>query len=92
MIDLGGQWGGNTQYLFGALSDELNLKRYRSYYDGKGVFVCTGTPHTTSLCDDFESAIGFLNSDDIDLTEQEKEATFKLWKELFLISKSISTG
>ena len=67
MIDLGGQWGGNTQYLFGALSDELNLKRYRSYYDGKGVFVCTGT-------------------------EQEKEATFKLWKELFLISKSISTG
>ena len=74
VIDLGGQWGGKTHYLFRSLFDELNLKRYPSYYDGKGVFVWNGTPHTTGLFDDIEHAIGFSNPDDIDLPEKEKEA------------------
>ena len=90
MIDLGGQWGGKTHHLFRALSDELNLKRYPTCYDGEGVLVWNGTPHTTGLFEDFERAIGFLNPDDIDIPAQEKEAALKLWKELFVISKSIS--
>ena len=90
VIDLGGQWGGKTHYRFEALSDELNLKRYPSYYDGKGVFVWNGKPYTTELFADFHRAIGFSNPDDIDLPEQEKEAALKLWKELFDISKTIS--
>ena len=68
----------------------MNLKRYPSYYDGKGVFVWNGTPYTTELFSDFHRAIGFSNPDDIDLPEQEKEAALKLWKELFDISKTIS--
>ena len=90
VIDLGGQWGGKTHYLFRALSDELNLKRYPTCYDGEGVLVWNGTPHTTGLFEDFERAIGFSNPDDIDIPAQEKEAALKLWKELFVISKSIS--
>ena len=90
VIDLGGQWGGKTHYRFEALSDELNLKRYPSYYDGKGVFVWNGKPYTTELFADFHRAIGFSNPDDIDLPEQEKEAALKLWKELIDISKTIS--
>lgn len=90
VIDLGGQWGGKTQYRFEALTDELGLKRYPSYYDGKGVFLWNGRSYATDLFSDFDRAIGFSNPDDIDLPEQEKEAALALWKELFEIAKTIS--
>ena len=90
VIDLGGQWGGKTHYRLEALSDELKLKRYPSYYEGKGVFIWNGKSYTTDLFNDFWRSIGFSNPDDIDLPEKEKEAALKLWNELFEISKSIS--
>ena len=90
VIDLGGQWGGKTHYRLEALTDELNLKRYPSYYDGKAKFIWNGKSYTTDLFDDFNRAIGFSNPDDIELPEDEKQAALKLWKELFAIAKTIS--
>ena len=41
VIDLGGQWGGATHHRFQALVDELNIKTFPSYYDGKGCLLYT---------------------------------------------------
>ena len=90
VIDLGGQWGGKTHHRFAALTDELGLKRYPSFYEGKGIFHWNGKAFTTDLFSDFTRAIGFSNPDDIELPLQEKEAALKLWKELFEIAASIS--
>ena len=90
VIDLGGQWGGKTHHRFRALTDELGLKRYPSYYDGKGIFYWNGKAHTTELFANFNRAIGFSNPDDIDLPSSEKEAALKLWKELIDIASTIS--
>ena len=90
VIDLGGQWGGKTHHRFLDLTDELGLKRYPSYYNGKGIFIWNDKSHTTELFADFNRAIGFSNPDDIDLPTSEKEASLKLWKELFEIASTIS--
>ncbi|WP_392351813.1 flavin monoamine oxidase family protein [Parasynechococcus sp.] len=42
VIDLGGQWGGATHHRFQALVDELGIKTFPSYYDGKGVLHWDG--------------------------------------------------
>lgn len=43
VIDLGGQWGGATHHRFESLVDELNIKTFPSYYDGKGVLLWDGS-------------------------------------------------
>lgn len=50
VIDLCGQWGGKTRYRFKALSDELNLKRYPSYYDGKHLRLEWHALHNRIVC------------------------------------------
>ena len=42
VIDLGGQWGGETHHRFEALVNELGIERFPSYYDGQGVLVWDG--------------------------------------------------
>jgi monoamine oxidase len=39
VIDLGGQWGGETHHRFETLVNELGIERFPSYYDGQGVLV-----------------------------------------------------
>ena len=39
VIDLGGQWGGETHHRFQSLVDELGIETFPSYYDGQGVLV-----------------------------------------------------
>lgn len=90
VIDLGGQWGGKTHKRFEALTDELGLKRYPSYYDGKGVFLWNGQSFTTDLFSDFKRAIGFSNPDDINLPESEKQTALGLWQEMLSIAETIS--
>jgi len=41
-VDLGGQWAGPTQHRLLALSDELGLKRFPSYYGGEGIVAFDG--------------------------------------------------
>lgn len=43
VIDLGGQWGGATHHRFKSLVDELNIKTFPSYYEGKGVLMWDGS-------------------------------------------------
>ena len=42
VIDLGGQWGGATHHRFQSLVEELGLKVFPAYYDGKGVLIWDG--------------------------------------------------
>ena len=42
VIDLGGQWGGETHHRFETLVNELGIERFPSYYDGQGVLVWDG--------------------------------------------------
>ena len=90
VIDLGGQWGGKTHHRLKALTDELGLKRYPSYYDGKGIFHWDGTASTTGLFADFNTAIGFSNPDDIPLPDAEKAAALRLWQEMLALVATIS--
>ena len=39
VIDMGGQWGGETHHRFKKLVEELGIERFPSYYDGQGVLV-----------------------------------------------------
>ena len=89
VIDLGGQWGGKTHHRFASLTDELGMRRYPSYYDGKGVFHWNGQSMTTDLFDAFNRSIGFSNPDDIDLPESEKQAALKLWQTMLAIAETI---
>ena len=42
VIDMGGQWGGETHHRFKKLVEELGIERFPSYYDGQGVLVWDG--------------------------------------------------
>ena len=42
VIDLGGQWGGETHHRFKSLVEELGIKIFPAYYDGKGVLIWDG--------------------------------------------------
>ena len=42
IIDLGGQWGGETHHRFKSLVEELGIKIFPAYYDGKGVLIWDG--------------------------------------------------
>lgn len=42
VIDLGGQWGGATHHRFQSLVEELGIKTFPCYYDGKGVLIWDG--------------------------------------------------
>ena len=65
VIDLGGQWGGATHHRFQALVDELNIKTFPSYYDGKGVLLWDGKRVEADLAKQVSNKVLFFEDEQI---------------------------
>ena len=65
VIDLGGQWGGATHHRFQALVDELNIKTFPSYYDGKGVLLWDGKRVEADLAKEPSNKVLFFEDEQI---------------------------
>ena len=75
VVDLGGQWGGNTHHRFAALLQELGLSRYPSYYAGDGIFCWRGKCIKAPLAERFEDSLVFFEPGALDRDVKELEAT-----------------
>ena len=72
-IDLGGQWGGDTHSRFEALVDALGLERFRSFYDGEGLFRWQGEARRARLGGCFDDTLLFFEPGDLPLAPGEPE-------------------
>ena len=75
VVDLGGQWGGNTHHRFSALLQELGLSTYPSYYAGEGIFHWQGKRVRAPLANRFEDSLVFFEPKALGLGAQELSAT-----------------
>ena len=65
VIDLGGQWEA-PPITFRALVDELNIKTFPSYYDGKGVLLWDGKRVEADLAKQSLNKVLFFEDEQID--------------------------
>ena len=65
VIDLGGQWGGETHHRFQRLVDELGIETFPSYYDGQGVLVWDRQRVVANLAKTPESSVLLFDADQI---------------------------
>jgi len=65
VIDLGGQWGGETHHRFESLVEELGLERFPSYYDGQGVLVWDGQRVVADLATKPSNSVLLFEADQI---------------------------
>ena len=75
VVDLGGQWGGESHHRFAALVDALGLERYPSYYGGKGIWCWRGQRVQAPLADRFADSLLFFEPKALQLNAKELEAT-----------------
>ena len=75
VVDLGGQWGGSSHHRFSALLEELGISRYRSHYEGEGVFCWRGQHVQAPLADRFEESLLFFEPAALGLEAEELAAT-----------------
>ena len=65
VIDLGGQWGGETHHRFESLVEELGLERFPSYYDGQGVLVWDGQRVVADLAKKPSNSVLLFEADQV---------------------------
>jgi monoamine oxidase len=80
IVDLGGQWGGQSHHRFAALVDELGLQRYPSHYDGEGIWRWRGQRVQAPLADRFEDSLLFFKPEALQLDAEDLAATQALQK------------
>jgi len=90
VVDLGGQWVGPTQTRFISLLDELNLTRFDSYYDGKGVFCWDGRRVAADLAHEFKKSYIFFEPDQLGFTAEEITAAEKLQDDFWALASTIN--
>ena len=85
VIDLGGQWGGETHHRFKTLVGELGLEMFPSYYDGKGVLVWDKQRIEADMAKTPESSVLLFDSDQIQQPSAEiakAKAAMKAFREI----------
>ena len=75
VVDLGGQWGGESHHRFAALVDALGLQRYPSYYEGNGIWCWRGQRVQAPLADRFADSLLFFEPEALQLNAGELAAT-----------------
>jgi monoamine oxidase len=78
VVDLGGQWGGASHHRFAALTDELSLTRFPSYYQGLGVFHWQGERRQAPLAKSFADSLLFFDPKALGLAAAQLAASSKL--------------
>lgn len=88
-VDLGGQWMGKTHYLFKALAEELGLKKFDSYYDGKSVLIWNDKKIASPMASDWANSFLYINYEDVPAPVKEREAALKLHQEFLQLVQTI---
>ena len=71
VIDMGGQWGGETQHHFKKLVEELGIERFPSYYDGQGVLVWDGQRVVADMATKPSNSVLLFEADQIQQPAEE---------------------
>lgn len=75
VVDLGGQWGGETHHRFAALLSELAISRTTSYYAGDGIWCWRGQRTRAPLAARFADSLLFFEPAALQLNAAELAAT-----------------
>ena len=71
VIDMGGQWGGETHHRFKKLVEELGIERFPSYYDGQGVLVWDGQRVVANMATKPSNSVLLFEADQIQQPAEE---------------------
>ena len=88
-VELGGQWGGASHHRFRALSEELGLQRFPTYYDGRSVLLWQGRRQLAGLEHDFARSLLFFAPEQLDLPRAELEAARDLHHQLLALAARV---
>jgi monoamine oxidase len=88
-VELGGQWGGATHHRFRALSEELGLRRFPSYYDGASVLHWQGRRQEAELEPQFQRSLLFFRPEALALPEAEVAAALALHQKLLALAATV---
>jgi monoamine oxidase len=88
-VELGGQWGGATHHRFAALSDELGLRRFPTYSEGRSVWHWQGRRQWAELEPDFRRSLLFFDPERLVLPRAEVEAALALHRELLALAATV---
>ena len=89
VIDLGGQWGGETHHRFESLVEELGLERFPSYYDGQGVLVWDGQRVVADLATKPSNSVLLFEADQIQQPAEQVAKAKKVMKAFRAIASSV---
>jgi monoamine oxidase len=88
-LELGGQWGGASHRLFRGLCDELGLRRFPTYYDGRSVWHWRGRHQLAELAPDFRGSLLFFDPARLDLPRGEIAAALALHRDLLALAARV---
>ena len=89
VIDLGGQWGGETHHRFESLVEELGLERFPSYYDGQGVLVWDGQRVVADMATKPSNSVLLFEADQIQQPAEQVAKAKKAMKAFRAIAASV---
>lgn len=78
VVDLGGQWGGETHHRLASLVEQLGLERYPSHYAGHGVLLWQGERIEAPLADSRGDTLLFFDPAALNLAPGTWEASQRL--------------
>jgi monoamine oxidase len=90
VVDLGGQWGGESHHRFAALLDALGLARNPSYYDGDGIWCWQGHRTQAPLAAHFDQSLLFFEPAALGLDAEELAATQALQRAFMALVAQIN--
>ena len=88
-LDLGGQWMGKTHHLFKSLVQDLGIKTFDSYFDGKAVFVWNDKKVTVPVNDNWAASFLNISYGDLPVSDKDRDAALKLHRNFLQLVQSV---
>ena len=89
-LDLGGQWMGKTHNLFQALSKELGIEIFKSYFDGNTVLVWNGKRVVVPMSSDWAGTFLDVSYNCVPALPKDREAALKLHREFLSLVETVN--
>lgn len=88
-VDLGGQWIGATHHRLQALTAELGLETFASYFTGNTVHVWDGQPKAAPMQSNWQTSYLDIAYEDLSASPADREAAKHLHQQFFNLVESI---
>ena len=88
-LDLGGQWMGKTHHLFKALTKELGIELFDSYFEGNTVLVWNGKRVAAPMHGEWAGSFLDISYDAVPVPLKEREAARSLHREFLELVKTV---